>query len=66
MTVFQQSSLTDTDAGAVSEHTSGDVHSLQFLEQELGGIRDVDLGDLGLVLAGATLERAFAQDPRMV
>lgn len=34
----------------------GNIHALEFLAQELKGIRNVDLGDLGLVTAGLALK----------
>ena len=45
--------VTHAQSGAISEHASSNVHSEEFLEEEFGSVRDVDLGDAGLVVAGA-------------
>lgn len=46
-------------AGAVRKHSRSNVHRLQFLEKQLRGVRNVDLGDLGLILAGSAFKRLF-------
>lgn len=43
--------------GAVRKHSRSNVHRLQFLEEQLRGVGNVDLGDLGLILAGSAFER---------
>lgn len=48
--------LSDRYAGAAREHPCCNVHGLQLLEEQLGGVGDVDLGNLGFVLAGAAFE----------
>jgi hypothetical protein len=46
----------DTDTTALGVHACGDVHGSKLLEHEFGGIRNDDLGNLGLVLAGSAFE----------
>jgi hypothetical protein len=58
--------LTNRHARAVREHAAGDVHGLQLLEEELGGVRDVDLGDLRFVLARSALKGLVRQVPRSI
>lgn len=53
--------VTDTQAGAVSEHASSDVHSKQFLEKELGRVGDMNLRDARLVVAGTTFVFALLE-----
>lgn len=53
--------LPDRRARPVSEHSGGNVHRLELLEQELGRIRDVNLRNLGLVLAWPALERLLGK-----
>jgi hypothetical protein len=48
---------------AIGEHPSGNVHGGQLLEQQLGGIGDVDLRDTMLVVAKTTLEKTLLQFP---
>lgn len=48
-------------AGPVGEHSRGNVHRGQLLEQKLGGIGDVHLGDAVLVVARPALEEALLQ-----
>lgn len=48
-------------AGPVGEHPCGNVHRGQLLEQKLGGIGDMHLGDAVLVVAQPTLEEALFQ-----
>lgn len=48
--------LADADTRSVGEHACGNVHRGQFLEEQLGGVRDVHLRDLGLVSAWSALE----------
>lgn len=50
-------------AGAVSKHAAGNVHGLQLLEQELGCVWDVNLSNLGLVLARPAFKRLVGQVP---
>lgn len=57
------SRLPERDAGSVGEHPRCNVHGCEFLEQQLGGVRDVDLRNLGLVLARTTLERLLGEIP---
>lgn len=45
--------VADAEAGAGCEHARGNIHGEQFLEEQFGGVGDVDLGDAGLVVAGA-------------
>lgn len=54
---LDHAALTDGHARATGEHSCRNVHSLELLEEKLGGIGDVDLSNLGLVLARAALER---------
>lgn len=55
--------LSDRYARPISEHSRGDVHGCQFLEQQLGCVRDVDLCNLCLVLAGTALEGLLGEVP---
>jgi hypothetical protein len=50
--------VADAEAGARGEHAGGDVHGKELLEEQLGGVGDVDLRDARLVVAGAAF--AFA------
>jgi hypothetical protein len=56
----------DRHARPVGEHARRNVHRLQLLEQQLGRVRDVDLRNLGLVLAGAALERLLGEVPKNI
>lgn len=53
---FDHAALADRHARAAGKHSCRNVHSLELLEEKLGGIGDVDLSNLGLILAGAALE----------
>jgi hypothetical protein len=53
--------VTDAEAGASGEHAGGNVHGEEFLEEQLGGVGDVDLGDTRLVVARAALVFALLQ-----
>ena len=55
--------LSDCHARSLCVHPCCNVHGCEFLEKELGRVWDVHLGDLGLVLAGATLERVLLEVP---
>lgn len=54
---------TNGDARTVSEEASSNVHSCKLLEQQLRGIRDVDLRNSSLVAAGPTLKRLLSKFP---
>jgi hypothetical protein len=43
-------------SGSVGKHPSGNVHGGQLLEQKLGSVGNVDLGDAVLVVAQTALE----------
>jgi hypothetical protein len=51
--------VSDADTGPVREHAGGNVHTQQLLEQKLRCVRNLDLRDLGLVVAGPTFVVAF-------
>ena len=53
--------VADAEAGAGREHAGGDVHSEEFLEEELGGVRDVNLRNARLVVAGAAFVFALLE-----
>lgn len=53
--------VADAEAGTGCEHACRDVHGEKFLEEQFGGVGDVDLGDAGLVVAGATLVFALLE-----
>ena len=53
--------VANTEARASREHAGGDVHSEQLLEEKLGGVRDVDLGDACLVVTGTALVFALLE-----
>jgi hypothetical protein len=46
-------------ARSVGEHSRSNVHRLEFLEQELCSVWDVNLGNLCLVLARSAFKRLF-------
>lgn len=48
-------------ARPVGKHASGNVHRGQLLEQKLGCIRDMHLGDSVLVVTQSTLEESLLQ-----
>jgi hypothetical protein len=48
--------LADRDAGALGEHSGGDIHGREFLEEQLSRVWNMNLRDLGLVLAGTAFE----------
>lgn len=52
--VVQESPHRDSTSFGV--HPRGNVHTCQFLKEQLGGVRNMDLCDFRLVLARATLE----------
>lgn len=52
-----ESRLSDRCAGPVGKHSCCNVHGLKFLEQQLGSIGNVDLGNLGLVFTRSAFER---------
>jgi hypothetical protein len=58
------SSLPDAHPRPVGEHSRGDVHRRQLLEEQLRRVRNVHLRDLCLVPAGPTLERLRVQFPK--
>jgi hypothetical protein len=43
--------VTNADTRTICEHAGCDVHGEEFLEEELGGVGDLDLGDAGFVVA---------------
>jgi hypothetical protein len=49
------------ETGAVCEHACGDVHGEEFLEEEFGGVGDVNLGDAGFVVARAAFVESLLQ-----
>jgi hypothetical protein len=54
---------------SLSEHSCGNVHGCQLLEEQFGRIWDVNLRDFGLVFARTALERPgvdFAIDKKLV
>lgn len=53
--------LTNRNTTPIREHPSRNVHSGQLLEEQLSGVRDDNLRDLGLVLARSALKLALAQ-----
>lgn len=48
--------LPDADTTPLGIHARRHVHGSELLEHELGRVRDDDLCNLGLVLAGSALE----------
>lgn len=59
------SSLPDAHSRPVGEHSRGDVHRRQLLEEQLRRVWNVHLRDLCLVPAGPTLERLRVQFPKI-
>jgi hypothetical protein len=55
--------LPDRNSRSASEHSCGNVHGLKLLEQQLGRIWDVDLCNLGLVLARPAFEGLLGEVP---
>jgi hypothetical protein len=53
--------VADAEAGARGEHAGGDVHGEELLEEQLGGVGDVDLRDARLVVAGAAFVLALLE-----
>lgn len=53
--------VADAEAGARGEHAGGDVHGEELLEEQLGGIGDVDLRDARLIVAGAAFVFALLE-----
>jgi hypothetical protein len=51
--------ISHTDSTSLTEHSCGNVHTCQFLEEKLGGIGEVDLGNFCLVLAGSAFEEVL-------
>lgn len=47
---------TNRDARSSGEHSGRNIHGCQLLEEKFGGIRNVNLRDLGLVLARSAFE----------
>jgi hypothetical protein len=43
--------VTHAEAGAVCEHAGSNIHGEQFLEEEFGSVRNVDLRDARLIMA---------------
>ena len=56
-------SLSDADTRPLRVHPCCNIHRGQLLEEQLGRIRYVDLGNLGLVLARPTLEGVLFEVP---
>ena len=57
--------LPDSHPRALRVQPGGNVHRGQLLEEQLGRVRDVDLRDLGLVLARPALEGILLQVAKM-
>lgn len=53
--------VADAEAGARGEHAGGDVHGEELLEEQLGGVGDVDLRDARLIVAGAAFVFALLE-----
>lgn len=53
--------VTDAESRAGRKHAGGDVHREKLLEEQLGGVGNVDLGDAGLIVAGTTLVFALLE-----
>jgi hypothetical protein len=53
--------ITDAESRASRKHAGGNVHSEKLLEEKLGGVRDVDLGNASLVVAGTTFVFALLE-----
>jgi len=53
--------VTDAESRAGREHAGGNVHGEKLLEEKLGGVRDVDLGNAGLVVAWTTFVFALLE-----
>jgi hypothetical protein len=53
--------VANADTCTSGKHAGCDVHGEKFLEEEFGGIGDLDLGDAGFVVAGATFVLAFLE-----
>ena len=51
--------LAHRNSRAISKHPSGNVHRGQLLEQKLGGVGDMDLGDAVLVVTQATFKETL-------
>jgi hypothetical protein len=47
------------EAGAVREHACGNIHGEKLLEEQFGGIGNVDLRDAGFVMTRAAFVRAL-------
>lgn len=47
----------DWNTRSLGEHSGSNIHRCQLLEEQLGSIRNMDLWDLRLILAGSALER---------
>ena len=58
---FARRLVADAEAGAGREHAGGDVHGEEFLEEEFGGVGDMDLGDACLVVAWAAFVFALLE-----
>ena len=68
MTTFEvvTASLPHCDSRPLGVHTRGNVHRLQFLEEQLRRIGELDLRDPSFVLAWPALERLLGQIPGKV
>jgi hypothetical protein len=51
--------VTHAETGAVCKHAGSNIHSEKFLEEELCSVRNVNLGNAGFVVTGATFVVAF-------
>ena len=51
--------ITHAETGAIGKHACRDIHSEQFLEEQLCSVRDMDLGDASFVVAGAAFVEGF-------
>lgn len=58
--------VTDAETGASSEHAGCDVHGEKLLEEQFGGIGDVDLRDACLVVAWAAFIFALLKLTRVL
>lgn len=56
-------SVSQAETGSRGEHASSDVHCHELLEEQLGGVRDLDLRDARLVVAGTALILALLDLP---
>jgi hypothetical protein len=53
--------ITDAESRAGREHAGGNIHGEKLLEEKLGGVRDVNLGNACLIVAWTTLVFALLE-----